>query len=671
MRAREPTRGARSGRLYLGAVQQSVGDAPAAARALQRAVRLDGNHSEARRLLGEACRDAEDWPCAARHLAAHARLRTRGTIRGHCEELSWAGAALVEAGELEAAREAFVRALQRCECSMQDSPQSCWRERDRSGPLLLDLGMAEGALGEWAAANASLSAAVELSPDLREHALPDLLAARAALADFAAASAARIEAPPWLLAALDLPAHTAAELIGAYAAHRRESGAAGTAWGRAAAAALSARWPAAGGAAPAALTIGVLVCGSALTTWDEAAAKALVLARGRGRHTLLVYDWCRAAPGEAVEDGGGVEEAWGLLDGIVPRAEEDGSVRVTATPHVRERAQAAGGAAAAAEGINRDGVAVLVSLDGWRQHNAQSVLALRPCPVQVAALGHRATVGDAASVQLLLAGRVSAPPELHALYTERLLLAPLGLAPPLAAPRRPGEAGATAAAAEQTAEARDAAAVRARLLQPAGEGRGGAVLAVLGRPAGLTEVALAAWGTVSRAVPGAVLLLPRVDPAAWPRVEEAMQRDAGAEGGARARAEAALEGESERARARAADVVLDPWAESAAGALALAAAGGAAGVTLPREALSSRAGAEALAALGGGAAAGVARSLADYAALAARLARRARAPEGGEVPRAEAAGEQWGSDAVRGAAAALDVALAGAGAAHIVLAAAG
>jgi hypothetical protein len=150
-----------------------------------------------------------------------------------------------------------------------------------------------------------------------------------------------------------------------------------------------------------------------------------------------------------------------------------------------------------------------------------------------------------------------------------------------------------------------------------------------------------------------------------------MQRDAGAEGGARARAEAALEGESERARARAADVVLDPWAESAAGALALAAAGGAAGVTLPREALSSRAGAEALAALGGGAAAGVARSLADYAALAARLARRARAPEGGEVPRAEAAGEQWGSDAVRGAAAALDVALAGAGAAHIVLAAAG
>ncbi|KAJ1483155.1 hypothetical protein T484DRAFT_1801412 [Baffinella frigidus] len=61
---------------------------------------------------------------------------------------------------------------------------------------------------------------------------------------------------------------------------------------------------------------------------------------------------------------------------------DDGSVRVTHTAHVRARVVVSGGAAAAAEGINKDGVAVLVSLDGWRADNLNGVLAHRPCPVQ-------------------------------------------------------------------------------------------------------------------------------------------------------------------------------------------------------------------------------------------------------------------------------------------------
>ncbi|KAJ1483154.1 hypothetical protein T484DRAFT_2611393 [Baffinella frigidus] len=82
---------------YLAAVHLES-DAPSqAAAALRKATLINGNHSEARRLLGETCAQLEDWRCAARELSQHARIRTIGSLRGRCDTLSAAGAALVEA----------------------------------------------------------------------------------------------------------------------------------------------------------------------------------------------------------------------------------------------------------------------------------------------------------------------------------------------------------------------------------------------------------------------------------------------------------------------------------------------------------------------------------------------------------------------------------------------
>jgi len=67
---------------------------------------------------------------------------------------------------------------------------------------------------------------------------------------------------------------------------------------------------------------------------------------------------------------------------------------------------------------------VVLDVDGWASEAHVAALSLRPCPLAVALLGQAGSTHAPAVYDLILADAISAPPELHYQYSERLLLFP-------------------------------------------------------------------------------------------------------------------------------------------------------------------------------------------------------------------------------------------------------
>jgi len=187
---------------------------------------LRPNHTEARRFIGEECAQIEDFACAITQLKEAARLFSLRSFYGGCQIWSSLGGAYMEVGMFPEAKRSFEAVLQRCDCANHPNPALCARDP----MLLVDLGLAELAVGDAAGANASLHAAIELDAGLADSGvMPDLLLARAMLGDLsAAADALQLYADgKWLggtpvhLAALGLPAASHLQLASDYVAQRR------------------------------------------------------------------------------------------------------------------------------------------------------------------------------------------------------------------------------------------------------------------------------------------------------------------------------------------------------------------------------------------------------------------------------------------------------------------
>ncbi|KAJ1490885.1 glycosyl transferase family 41-domain-containing protein [Baffinella frigidus] len=73
--------------------------------------------------------------------------------------------------------------------------------------------------------------------------------------------------------------------------------------------------------------------------------------------------------------------------------------------------------------VNALGVHVMVNLNGWSGEDRNDVLALRPAPLVINAVGFPGASG-CSFIHALLADRVSAPPEMARFFSERLLLLP-------------------------------------------------------------------------------------------------------------------------------------------------------------------------------------------------------------------------------------------------------
>ena len=222
---------------------------------------------------------------------------------------------------------------------------------------------------------------------------------------------------------------------------------------------------------------------------------------------------------------------------------------------------------------------------------------------QVTALGHRGTLGSRDMAQAAWVGRVSAPPDLAGLYTERLHYLPLGHAPPcpallppgLAAGRRPPQELAAAARRAREEAAACGAEARAALA-----GGGSAVAALAGAADGLgpdvVGLGLAATGRQRRAAGGGgggggeILWIPRVEERAAATLREHVAAGFGPD--AWSRVLVAAEGVGAACRAAGADLVLDAAGLSGGPGVAVAASLGVATVTRPEETWASRAGTE-------------------------------------------------------------------------------
>jgi predicted O-linked N-acetylglucosamine transferase (SPINDLY family) len=73
--------------------------------------------------------------------------------------------------------------------------------------------------------------------------------------------------------------------------------------------------------------------------------------------------------------------------------------------------------------IAKDGIEVLIDLNGYTTHSKSELFALKPAPVQVSWLGYLGTLG-APWYDYVLTDRFAAPPELQRFFTERFLYLP-------------------------------------------------------------------------------------------------------------------------------------------------------------------------------------------------------------------------------------------------------
>jgi len=79
--------------------------------------------------------------------------------------------------------------------------------------------------------------------------------------------------------------------------------------------------------------------------------------------------------------------------------------------------------AEAAARIRRDGVDILVDLKGYTRHARPEIVALRPAPIQVSYLGYPGTMGTTA-VDFILADRFVIPPDQQPYYSEEVVYLP-------------------------------------------------------------------------------------------------------------------------------------------------------------------------------------------------------------------------------------------------------
>jgi len=522
---------------YLGGAYSQLNRHRDAAYAFGNATLLKPNHTDARRFWGEECAQADDLACAVSQLKEAARVYGLRSLYGGCNIFSALGATYMELGMLIAAKQTFQAVLQRCDCS--NHPEPAWCARD---PLLLaDLGMAELALGDGVAANASLSAALELDEGLVSNGImADLLLARAMAGDVAAAPAAQqlfwqgqwIGGTPEHLVMLGIPAAGYTQLAAEFVAQRRELAAEALVPAVLAPVSAPGVFPSllmgAGGADSApGMRVGFLVCSTALRGADMQALKQLLLVVSmpeggafRGGLEAIVYDWCvvGASRGHLQQKYGQAGSTQGQAGSDAEDADEEGEMSVMeelaadagTLANVREGSVGYQAAQDAARIINGDGVHVLVALDGWHAKNRNSILFHRPCAVQVSALGHRASMADAEAgsapmTDAFIAGRVSAPPEHASHFSEGLLLLPLGYMPPCptraVAGAQPGHftftsLPAMSGADNPTTQRRAARAMLSarKLRDAASEAGESAVMSVVGPVEAISLQALRAWG---------------------------------------------------------------------------------------------------------------------------------------------------------------------------------
>lgn len=265
-----------------------------------------------------------------------------------------------------------------------------------------------------------------------------------------------------------------------------------------------------------------------------------------------------------------------------------------------------------------------------------------------------------------LGGRVSSPPELStALYHERLLLLPLGAAPPTPTDdvSIENEGGAVVQTSRLHEADGEVAALRAKGRE--GLGPGAVAMAVFAKAEEVTAEAAASWGAIlAQTEPACVLVLPGVAPDVQRRLRAEVERGAAGrkegkgKGGVSARVLFGNETLKLAHRLHAADMALDSWGGVSGGpVLGRAASLGKPFVALPLEAFHSRSAAEqglGLSCRG----CGYARSPEDFSLLAAAMASRlASHPPRSDLPLVEygSLAEQWGESVVRGVALAVEL----------------
>jgi len=409
---------------YLGGAHARLQQHRAAAQSFANATLLHPNNSDAHRFLGEERFELEDYKRAINAMRTATRLISQQSLHGGCDVFSSLGRMLLELGKYDDALAVFKKALHRCECTFHPQPDQCkpdpWQ--------LVDLGTAEMLLGLWSDANASFSAAMELNPSLElSSVMVDSLYTRACLLDLTA-RAEGVEGieealeeeptPPWMVQHLNFDQRKLTRWTELYAVQRTQR-------------TLSIfhelppltpspfapRLP---------LRIGLLLCSQEMRGADiNAVINIIRLTTSNGSTSKLtqetmLLDWCKNPPVDN-EDG---EETSGYVDWF----EELGYRPNT----LREVEIGRGTSYDDARKINEEQVHVLISFDGWRRRNRNEILAHRPCQLQVNMLGHRGSMGSETLVDFLLAGKISTPPELQDLYTEKLAYNPFGYLAPCA-----------------------------------------------------------------------------------------------------------------------------------------------------------------------------------------------------------------------------------------------
>lgn len=473
---------------------------------------------------------------------------------------------------------AFVLALQRCDCSLAPVPSEC----NKDPVSLLDLGLAELAMGRISAANLSLSAALEVSEAQGEPLAEAFLGREQArlrmcdwesvegevgrLREIAASPSPEEEAggalhsPQWL-APFGLGGgqiRLLTELFAAQALLRApvpQGLDGGVVWGGK----LAGDEVQGGG-----IRLGILVCGAYVRGADQQALQGVIDAPIAGKRSVIVYEWCEGSVqtvGQVEEDGEDEEDEEdkrpllpSYLADLWGGKMVEGGARMVRIGGVKgERAAAR---------INGDAIDVLITLDGWLQRNRNILLSYRPAPVQVAGLGHRGTMGDTRVAQHYLGGSVSSPPELSHHFTEHLVYLPLGHAPPLPLPPSVDPADRASARAALNATLASLQLTEASL-----------VFSVLASSDQLSREGYAAWHALASSSPRHLVWVPDMlgGTTGAHFAREALRRGDAKPGGAAQRfVHAAGHGLDIMAKVAASDAVLDTLASSNGPVVALA-----------------------------------------------------------------------------------------------------
>ncbi|EKX54595.1 hypothetical protein GUITHDRAFT_132290 [Guillardia theta CCMP2712] len=369
---------------YLGGAYARLEQHRAAAESFANATLINPNNSDAHRYLGEECFEVEEYKCAIDAMRTATSLISKQSLYGGCDVFSSLGRMLLELGRYADALTVLRTALHRCECTFHPRPDECKQDPWQ----LVDLGTAEMLLGLFAEANSSFSAAMEarnLTCALKCVMRACLLDLTAGIEDLSQVGVMLEEesSPPWMVQHLDVDQRRLARMTELYAMQSQEMRGA---------------------------DISALISILRVTTSNQASLRHL--------HETILYDWCKN-PVVDSEEGEETSESVDFFDELGHRPNKLREVVIGRANSYED-----------ARRINEDQVHVLVNLDGWKRRNRNEILAHRPCLLQVTALGHRGSMGSEVLVDFLLAGKISAPPELQHLYKEKLSYNTFGYLPP-------------------------------------------------------------------------------------------------------------------------------------------------------------------------------------------------------------------------------------------------